>query len=371
MRDLAFRFSLVVLGTFLLAGCASQPEVAFVPSENIEEIVIPQIETNSESELPEPFSGKLTVYGESPILHEGLDDSWDSSFVFPGAVLYQDGLYHMFYNGIKLSGNSGEGGVGYAISANGTDWYRVADAPIFTWDETVGDEMWLRASSALIEDDGTWVLYLSSLPLGITEELPMIWRATAPAPNGPWTFDDIPLLEPGESSEWDYYGVLFPIVLKTEDRYLMYYLNARFDNRRGISGIGLATSDDGLFWTKYNNPATEERFSESDPIFVYEGEIAGFNSIQDFFIWQDTQGFAMFYGIGRNNPENMDYATSSDGIIWTSASEEPIFSTEEINFMSAFGSPKVLVRDGEYLVYLYSSAESNRPVGDIYLIRSE
>jgi hypothetical protein len=371
MREKLFTFSLIVLAATLLASCASSSEVAFVPSENIEEIVIPQFETDTEQGLPEPFSGTLNIQGETPIFYEGLEDGWDSSLVFPGAVLYHDGLYHMFYNGLKFNRGLEGGGIGYAISVNGKDFFRIADDPILNWDDTVGEDLWINVYSALIDDDGTWTLYLATQARNITEELPRIYRATAEAPNGPWEFDEIPLLQAGETGEWDAFGVLSPIVLKTETGYLMYYENARFDNRRGVSGVGLATSADGLSWQKYNDPATDERYGQSDPIFVLdEEEYSTFMAIQIQTIWQDDQGFGMFYGIGRNNPKDMLYASSPDGITWEEAGE-PVFSTREINFIAALATPKVLVIDGQYHVYFYGPAGQNMPGGGIYLASAE
>ncbi|MBT3337903.1 MAG: hypothetical protein HN855_07130 [Anaerolineae bacterium] len=358
---------LLCLSLLLLAGCAQKQEVAFVPSENLDEMVIPQIDVGVETQLPVPFDGTFSIYGDTPVLYSGLDDAWDSSLVFPGAVIYRDGLYHMFYNGLTFTRGLDGGGIGYAISTNGFDWFRVADAPLFTWDETIGEASWLRASSALIEEDGTWVLYLSSASRGVIEDLPMIWRATAPAPNGPWTFDDTPLLEPGETGAWDDYGVEDPIVLKTGSGYFMYYLNARFDNQRGITAVGLATSNDGLFWTKYNDPNTDERYSVSDPVFLYNGEISGYDSIQTHFVWQDQSGFAMLYGVGRNTLENLNYATSADGTTWTIPAAEPVFTIDDVDFLSTLSAPKVFINKEEYFIYFYGSADNNRPIGNIYL----
>ena len=183
------------------------------------------------------------------------------------------------------------GGIGYAISTNAIDWYRVADAPLFTWEETVGADLWLRVSSVLIDEDGIWTLYLTSAPRGISEEVPTILRATASSPNGPWEFDEIPLLEAGGSGAWDHYGVQIPTVIKLEDGYRMYYLNQRLDNRRGLSGIGMATSADGLSWTKYNDPNTDDEFEESDVIFTLGEGSMGFQEIQSFSVWQDETGF--------------------------------------------------------------------------------
>ncbi|MCI0397088.1 MAG: hypothetical protein L0332_14195 [Chloroflexi bacterium] len=94
-----------------------------------------------------------------------------------------------------------------------------------------------------------------------------IWRATAPAPEGPWTAAPEPVLEPGRPGAWDSQLVEHPNVLKTEGGYLMFY-NGSSAAVRGSSFVGLATSADGIQWTKYDDPATTEaRYAGSDPVF--------------------------------------------------------------------------------------------------------
>ena len=362
-----FLLSMLVL---FLAGCTttSNSPTTFVASENLDEMVIPMLEV-APSELPPRLSGKLTVYGETPIFEEGSADSWDKSLVFPGAVFFHGGLYHMFYNGLTIERGISGGGIGYAISADGVAWYRMADEPLFDFDETIGEDDWLQVNTALIEEDGRWVLYMTSQARGITEALPTIYRATAPAPNGPWTFDDIPMLEPGETGEWDAYGVNTPTVVKTEKGYLMYYLNSRFDNRRGISAIGMATSADGIVWKKYNDPVTEERFSASDPVFIYEseGEFANFYSIQDYSVWQDTTGFSMLYSIGRNNGGDIQYMTSEDGLVWEpTPADEVVLALDDVAFLDYAMAYKVLYVNQEYSLYFYGGLSG---FGDIYLAK--
>ena len=356
---------------FLLSACTAKPVETYIPSENINEIVIPQAAADVDISLPQPFSGAVSLVGDKPILYTGKDESWDSSLVFPGAVIYHGGLYHFFYNGLIINQRLEGGGIGYAISTNGYDWYRVADAPLFTWDETIGEDKWLHVSSVLVDEDGIWTLYLASVSLGISEETPAIWRATASSPTGPWEFDEIPLLEAGGAGAWDHYGVLRPVVLKNDEGYLMYYLNQRLDNRRGLSGIGMATSADGLSWTKYNDPTTDGEFEESDVVFTLGEGSMGFQEIQSFHIWRDEEGFAMLYFSGGRSTNNWNYATSPDGLMWTYFEDNPILTSDEIPFLNYTASPEMLYVDGKYLFYFYGTADRNRPTGKIYMAVSE
>jgi len=356
---------------FLLTACTTKPVKTYIPSENIEEIVIPQVEEDVDISLPQPFSGTVSLVGNKPVLYRGKDESWDKSLISPGAVIYHGGLYHFFYNGMTISSGLDGGGVGYALSTNGRDWYRLADAPLFTWDETVGGDKWFRVTSVLVDEEGIWTLYFSSGPRKISEETAAILRATASAPNGPWEFDEISLLEAGGAGAWDHYGVQRPVVLKRDDGYLMYYLNQRLDNRRGISGIGMATSPDGLSWTKYNDPNTDGEFEESDVVFTLPEGSMGFQEIRSYRVWEDENGFGMLYVSGGGATNNWNYASSLDGVTWTYFDENPILTADEIPFLSLAIVPEMLYMDGKYLFYFYGAADRNRPDGSIYLVESE
>ncbi len=368
MRATLLRFLLLAL---FVTGCASASADALPSGEGIEELTVPQVEVPGESELPKPFQGKIIVYGEKPVLYRGNADSWDSSLVNLGAIIYQDGLYHMFYNGIKIEGSSGNGGIGYAISTNGYDWYRVANEPLLTWDETVGAELWVRASSVFVDESGIWTLYLSSYRRTLTEESPAIYRATASAPNGPWVFDSVPLLEAGSSGTWDDVGVGNPVVLPYNGNYLMYYNNVRYDSQRGFSGIGLATSEDGLVWEKHNDPATDDKFEESDPVFRLPEDSQPSILISAASVWQDTLGLNMIYNAGPARSNKFYYATSPDGIVWTPTEENPLLSEEDISYLEYISAPRLFHHDGKFFIYFYGSSNSGVPQGDIYLAVEE
>ena len=356
-----------------LAGCAPKTtDEVYVASENMEEINIPQAGDEVEITLPPPFSENIALLGDKPVLYRGQEDSWDSSLVIPGAVIQQGGLYHLFYTGMKISRQLDSGGVGYAISTNGFDWHRVADVPLLTWDETVGSDLWLRVSDVRIDANGEWTLYFSSASRAISEENPAIWRATASAPTGPWEFDDIPLLEPGNSGAWDQFGVTEPIILEIKDGYRMYYLNQRRDNRNGLSAIGMATSTDGISWTKYNDPATEKEFTESDFVKTLGEGTVGFQEIQAFDLWQDDTGdYGMLFFYGGRTTNTMSYANSPDGIAWKDSENNPLLTADDISFLGVLSAPRMIYLDNKYHFYFYGSADRNRPAGEIYMAVEE
>jgi hypothetical protein len=118
------------------------------------------------------------------------------------------------------------------------------------------------ASSAMVADDSTWVIYFYTDGAANTSQV--IGRATAPGPQGPWTADPEPVLQPGGPGAWDDIQVTRPSVVRTKTGYVMYY--------EGLGDlhdfmVGMASSTDGVHWTKYNDPSTTTQpFVESDPV---------------------------------------------------------------------------------------------------------
>ncbi len=365
------RLFLLGLGLFVLSGCVTRDETAQTPGDSANGIRLPQVVMDEPLALPEPFGGEVVLHSDKPVLYRGEADAWDSSLIIPDAVVFSQGLYHMFYTGFKiaLAGREISGGTGYAISTNGYDWYRFSDAPLFTWDETIGPGLFLRASSVLIDEDGTWTLYLASRSFEVGEA-PSIFRATASSPNGPWVFDDVPLLEAGSSGMWDSSGVDAPVVIKDEGRFLMYYNNVH-DTPRGFSAIGVATSNDGVSWEKYNDPTTDERFEESDPVFrLPEGSLSS-EFMWASSVWKSTAGLSMIYTSGSSAHNNFSYATSEDGITWVASAENPVLGDEDIPSLEVITSPKILYSDDKYYIFFRGAPNRNAAGSDIYLAVAE
>ena len=72
-------------------------------------------------------------------------------------------------------------------------------------------------SSAIVLDNGTWVLYLHTVTEG------EIGRSTSASPLGPWAVDVEPILVPGPEGAWDQRRLGWPSVIKDGSEYHMYY----------------------------------------------------------------------------------------------------------------------------------------------------
>jgi hypothetical protein len=275
------------------------------------------------------FSAVLAAAQQGPTLEIDIDhaavlhgesDEWDGKYTDPGAVMFHDGQFHMFRNGFL--GWPASVQIGYLTSPDGLTWTEVSPDPVLLTDDVPSADVAALASSALVEPDGTWVLYLYLW--GQRRSDPESWgiaRATAPDPAGPWTPDDAPILLPGPEGAWDAARVSDPSVTVTDEGYVMYYTGVDADDNRQV---GMATSEDGIHWTKYDDPATADApYAESDPVFrpAEDSEAWDATFIEHPRVVQTPDGWLMAYrSASRGNAEQgYGLATSADGLNWTHA----------------------------------------------------
>lgn len=280
-------------------------------------------------------------------------DDWDNQYTDPGAVVYHDGLFHMFRNG--FIGWPASVQIAYTTSADGITWEKQGADPVLYTDDIEYAGLAALASSALVEDDGTWVLYFYTWPRpGDSDGIGGIGRATAPAPEGPWTPDEDLVLYPGEANDWDNKQLIAPSVVKSDDGYFMYYHSANVD---GITHIGLATSEDGIDWEKYNDPATTEApFANSDPVFspdTANADAWDTQHVNQPRVVQTEDGFVMLYRswTGAQQNQSIGFATSEDGLQWTRVNESAVYSSKDTGRRSIWFTGLVYHAD-VYYVYL-------------------
>jgi predicted GH43/DUF377 family glycosyl hydrolase len=70
----------------------------------------------------------LKRYAGNPILEPNPAHNWESLNVFNAGVVHREGLFHMVY---RAQGDDYVSHLGYAVSADGLDWFRMAK-PVFS-----------------------------------------------------------------------------------------------------------------------------------------------------------------------------------------------------------------------------------------------
>jgi predicted GH43/DUF377 family glycosyl hydrolase len=285
------------------------------------------------------------------------------------AVVLHEGTFYLFRKGFS-SREPEIGAVGLSTSQDGIHWTQQPD-PLFTDLGLPVVAPGVLPSTILIDDGGTWVMYLWGATPSAGHPLGQIWRATAPAPEGPWTAYPEPILPLGPSGAWDSAAVLTPSVVLTDEGYLMFY--DAWGTTSDIGGIGRATSEDGIHWVKYDDPATQEPlYQESDPVFPAGSRTDWDARTMRPSVVSTPDGLVMAYmGFTDNQPStSFGLAFSHDGgITWERYSGNPVITRTDIPDISYLNEQKLFYADGTY--YLFVQAGGDRAGTDIWLARVE
>lgn len=156
-----------------------------------------------------------------------------------------------------------------------------------------------------------------------------------------------PILVPGPPGSWDSQGVLYMSVLFMNGTYMMWY-----SGRDGVtSRIGLATSTDGVQWTKYHgNPVVAEGGPGAwDAYYVEAPGVA----------YKDGIFYMLYNGRPTLDIQYIGLATSTDGINWTKYYGNPVFSPQSGAWDGVnVGDPMIMFHDGKFKMW-YSGMRYN------------
>jgi len=302
---------------------------------------------------------------DEPILSQGETGAWDDEWNEPAASIFYDGQYHLFKNGYSSTPYNTGAGIAHYVSDDGLSWEQASE-PIYFAESLPFEAKTVSvvASNVFVEEDGTWVLYLTTYE---TPNWPMtlggILRATADSPDGEWTVSDGFLLEgEKEGTKWDGMQVAYPSVVRFNDQYYMYYTGF---NRRSERRIGLAISDDGVNWTKYRDEeiaGDDEAYAESTPVLVRDLGWE-FRNVEVSRVIAHEDTLVMFYKSG----DKIGVATSTDGINWDK-SESALFAPRDMQRqLSIIGFFQVVFVDD--MVNLFLEAGTMQAGTEIYALR--
>jgi hypothetical protein len=303
--------------------------------------------TTTEPPPPTPFSD-----GASFALQGGPEE-WSKQFVDPGAVVFHDGEWHMFYNGIERWPAHVK--VGYATSPDGIRWTKQSPEPVFMTSDIPYAGVSAFMSDAEVLDDGTWAMWFYTVDSANSFATGEIGRLTAPGPLGPWVADPEPAVVAGPEGSWDSDGAVQPSVLRVGDEWWMWFDGNMGDLESvGDRSIGLATSSDGVTWVKYDDPdTTEAPFDGSDPVLVTDAGEWDERRVYDPGVERAGEGFVMAYFTRRPGTSAPEYdaglAFSEDGITWEKDARNPFFRSASFGFAGVYLS--TLIRtDAAYLL---------------------
>lgn len=152
----------------------------------------------------------------------------------------------------------------------------------------------------------------------------------------------------GTVGQWDEHGERAAFVLKEGGVYKMWYEGSDGDVRQ----LGYATSGDGVNWTKHpGNPVLAAGPESYDRLTAGHGSVINDRGV--YKLW--------YHAVGDSGPL-IAYATSSDGISWVK--QGPVLIPEPGQWDEfALWGPSVLVADGLYWMWYTGAGQSPPAIG--------
>lgn len=266
--------------------------------------------------LPIGDAVQFRVLGEGPVL-EGTNGPEGYLYDLPGAVVQDaSGVYHLFIT--WFAQQPGDQIVTVSTSRSGSAW-TIGETPIY-------DDLGLHTrppgpvpTAALIVDDTWWLYGWAARPT--SQRVNFTWRATAPAPEGPWTAAEEPVLDIGPLGGWDDAGAAATSVRATADGFELWYEGFSEDDDRG--SIGYASSADGVAWTRVPAPVIEPGACGSSTdagvflpsVLEWDGQL-----LMVFGGLLEARGDLAIFG-----------ATSSYGVTWTCTGDGPLAGLDQFS----------------------------------------
>lgn len=160
-------------------------------------------------------------------------------------------------------------------------------------------------------------------------------------------YSENPIISSGGTGQWDeLYASWGSVVRVSRTEWRLYYSGK---DTRGKLRIGLACSEDGFCWRKY----------QSNPILSY-GSSGNWDEggVYCPVVWKDLAEWKMiFTGLESNHHYQIGIAQSDDGINWFKSQHNPVFCSSERSNVNVYGKPEAegwglfFDETGYYLLY--------------------
>ncbi|UCH90156.1 MAG: hypothetical protein JSV49_05840 [Thermoplasmata archaeon] len=340
--------------------------------------------------------------GSNPVLDVG-PAPWDSAAVCYPFVIYNGTGYQMWYggsNGLTFQ-------IGYANSTDGVTWTKNTSNPVLS-NGSAGswDASHIYSPSVIFNGSMYKMWYMGSD--GVNARI-----GYATSTNGTyWTKHTAnPVLDLGNPGSWDDTHVMGPYVLYIGNTYYMFYSGNDNSNTR----TGLATSKDGINWTKCRaNPLLEpgaggswDSLHAMEVAVLYDGSnfkmwYTGHNglnsrlgyasltngthwwklavnpvidlgpggSYDDFYIESPSvihngKIYQMWYASHDGSKVTVSYATSRDGLTWKKYSKNPVLDIGPLNSWddTHVDAPTVIYDGSQYKMWYVGDDGTTTRIG--------
>lgn len=279
----------------------------------------------------EDFSG-------NPVL--SIVDSNSLFGVTSPKILVEDSVIKMWY---RQQGASGHSTIGYAFSYDGINWTFPVNHPVLDTGASGEWDSYAVTDGVVLKENNSYKMYYRGT--NVHDGYAAIGLAIS-SDGINWEKYPNPVMVPNETE----IAIGPEDIIKINDKYYLYYnmLN------NGNLTVGLAISNDGINWTRYQNPILY-------PTLSWEGAGTYFSSI----IYENGM-YKMVYANSNVNVSGFGEAISSDGIHWEKVGSSPFFNSNETSnhWASGIAYPFLIKFRGNYRVYY----NNHNPYDGIYKI---
>jgi predicted GH43/DUF377 family glycosyl hydrolase len=272
-----------------------------------------------------------TDYYNNPIFTY-ISSPTNPLYITQEKVLYEEGKYKMWYMNTYYSAKAD---FNYAESVDGIHWHSASDQPVLSPGTSGAWDDYSIGMGAVIKDDGLYKMYYC----GYRDQYGKWSVGLAVSQDGiHWEKNPSPVLTPSDYEEKVGAGSVF----KKDGVYYMIYNYAKDNGERGIC---LATSPEGVQWTKYSG----------NPVLKADQTWEGTGIYAPSVVYDNGQ-YKMVYM--NMNADAFGSAISADGIHWIKKSSEPFFKLSQLKWCSRIAYPFIGKFNGEYRLY-YSGGSTS------------
>jgi predicted GH43/DUF377 family glycosyl hydrolase len=363
--------SVIALTFFLYSSCHKDSSVLNIQEEGIGGISLKIDKANAPSNVVkvtalltregyESLSGEMNLLTETSaeiyfeeiyagkwhLLVEALNET--------GTVVYRGETDITILEGVTTEVNlvlsptgEGTGDIYIYVTWGSSEWTDYINNPIVLKDNTTYDRYGVGVSFVLKDDMNYKMWYTGLSHSGIS------YVYYAYSEDGlSWTkYSEIPVLFPDSLGTWDYYHVSSGPVIKEDGLYKMYY--SGWNDQHGAWPVGLATSEDGINWIRYDH----------NPILTGEGWDI---QIRAQSIIKKNGLYYMFFTGGTGNNCRIGVATSPDGYNWEKYAGNPVLINEYPWEGNAVAFPSVILEDNQFVMIYQGILDANTAFGYAY-----
>ena len=262
--------------------------------------------------------------------------SWDDLAVINPTVLYEDGAYKMWFGGRNVGLPIQ---IGYATSQDGIFWNELP-APVLTVGSGEDFDSQDLKSIWVLHDDDEYKMYYTATN---SSAMPRLGLATSP--DGiTWTkYAQNPILELGQTGSWNEYRSHNASVIKREGLYYLWFTGS---NTNSEVGIGLAYSTDGISWEE----------DQQSPVLMTASTLEWESTYLTFpaVVVRENGSFLMAYMGFDGLYRQVGLATSPDGVQWTRHPNNPIIPHGAVgswNEETSTGPSIAIIEQGLYRMW--------------------